>query len=487
MIIPLFRVLPVAVCLALFVLAANAAVTPYHCFEPGAETFSGSVTLNASAGAIGLALSSSAPHGRYRAIINPGGPNEETLAYGTLSSTSINFSSGFDPPLTLANNHSAGEPVTLISEGKIIFSYYNDATGSVTIPKGILTGNYFSPVPTTYSPQPTVFQPGRIENAWSLSWVSSSSDITWFLNGRSTLVKGTPDQLCSTITYQGRLNAGGNLANGSYDLQFQGYDAEIAGTAQGPLLTLDNVPVTNGIFTVQLKLMTALQQNTKFRFLQIGVRPAAAPDTDPFTILSPRQPITSVPYAVNATYAANATSAVTATNATNATTATNATNATTASNASNLGGIPASSFLTNSSLLNQQISTVRVNGSLTLTNPTNYTLIPGLTKTVDVPANSSVLIATDGGVNSLGPSNTVSIVDIGIFVDGNLVSQRRLVVNNSNVPQSIENWSTMYAADLAPGNHTIEVRAAMIIAGQNAVIDTNPYREGQLTVIVIKK
>ncbi|PYS57659.1 MAG: hypothetical protein DMF74_25475, partial [Acidobacteria bacterium] len=62
-----------------------------------------------------------------------------------------------------------------------------------------------------------------------------------------------------------------------------------------------------------------------------------------FTLLTPRQQVTSTPYAIRS---ANASSADTATNATNAT------NASTATNATQLGGIAASQYVqTNDSRL----------------------------------------------------------------------------------------------------------------------------------------
>src|SRR5207249_536203 len=75
------------------------------------------------------------------------------------------------------------------------------------------------------------------------------------------------------------------------------------------------------------------------RFLEISARPTGGS----FTLLTPRQQVTSTPYAIRS---ANASSADTATNATNAT------NATTATNATQLGGIAASQYVqTNDSRL----------------------------------------------------------------------------------------------------------------------------------------
>src|SRR5690349_15799784 len=58
----------------------------------------------------------------------------------------------------------------------------------------------------------------------------------------------------TAFTYQGKLTDSGNLANGQYDLQFKLFDTATVGTGtqQGSAVTVSNVTVSNGIFTVQL-------------------------------------------------------------------------------------------------------------------------------------------------------------------------------------------------------------------------------------------
>jgi len=135
----------------------------------------------------------------------------------------------------------------------------------------------------------------------------------------------------TVFTYQGRLTDTSMPASGTYDLQFALYDG--VGTQIGTTQTLDDVTVTNGAFSVQLNFGVAAFPGAN-RVLEIAVRHGA--ETGAFTILAPRQPVTSAPYAIRAL---NAASAATATNATNATTAT------TANNAQNLGGVAASQFV----------------------------------------------------------------------------------------------------------------------------------------------
>src|SRR6266496_3863606 len=142
----------------------------------------------------------------------------------------------------------------------------------------------------------------------------------------------------SSFTYQGRLTDGGTAANGNYDLQFALFDSLSGGAQVGSTQTINTVAVSNGVFTVSLDFGANSFPGAS-RFLEISARPTGGS----FTLLTPRQQVTSTPYAIRS---ANASSADTATNATNAT------NATTATNATQLGGIAASQYVqTNDSRL----------------------------------------------------------------------------------------------------------------------------------------
>jgi hypothetical protein len=140
----------------------------------------------------------------------------------------------------------------------------------------------------------------------------------------------------TAFTFQGRLNDNSTAANGSYDMQFTLYDAAAPGTGTpiGAVISSPAVPVAGGVFSVQLDFGASAFPGAD-RFLEVGVKPAGS--ADPFNILTPRQPITPTPYALNA---ANAVTATTATNATFATNAMNATNATNfnVSGTSTIGG-----------------------------------------------------------------------------------------------------------------------------------------------------
>src|SRR5207248_8694174 len=107
---------------------------------------------------------------------------------------------------------------------------------------------------------------------------------------------GTALAQTTVFTYQGRLNDGGTAANGVLDMQFKLYDAaDPRASAQiGSTITNSNVAVTNGIFTVRLDFGASALPGAN-RFLDVSVRRSSS---DPYTVLAPRQPVTSAPYAI---------------------------------------------------------------------------------------------------------------------------------------------------------------------------------------------
>jgi hypothetical protein len=99
--------------------------------------------------------------------------------------------------------------------------------------------------------------------------------------------------ISTTFTYQGSLSDGGNPANGNYDFEFRLYDDADDGTLMGTDTETD-VPVTDGLFTVQLDYGEVFTGTA--RFLEIGVRLG---DSDgAYTTLEPRQPLNPAPYAL---------------------------------------------------------------------------------------------------------------------------------------------------------------------------------------------
>jgi hypothetical protein len=115
----------------------------------------------------------------------------------------------------------------------------------------------------------------------------------------------------SVFTYQGRLTDGGTTANGTFDMQFKLYDMLTGGTLQGTPNTITNttVQVTSGVFTVQLDFGASAFPGAD-RFLEISVR---HPGDPLYVTLSPRQQLTSTPYATRSANAASADVAINAT------------------------------------------------------------------------------------------------------------------------------------------------------------------------------
>jgi hypothetical protein len=108
----------------------------------------------------------------------------------------------------------------------------------------------------------------------------------------------------TSFTYQGKLSNNSTPATGNYDFEFRLYDAASGGSQQGTTQALTNVAVMAGIFTVGLDFGACPTCfNGAPRFLDLSVRPTGG---GAFTPLSPRQQITSTPYAVKSLNAAAA-------------------------------------------------------------------------------------------------------------------------------------------------------------------------------------
>ncbi len=105
----------------------------------------------------------------------------------------------------------------------------------------------------------------------------------------------------SAFTYQGTLDDAGTPANGSYDIQFFLFNHPtldfdtflVADTVLG-------VTVTDGLFSVEVDLGNNHFSTTQERYLELRVRPAGGPA---YTILTPRQLLTTSPSAVRSQFA----------------------------------------------------------------------------------------------------------------------------------------------------------------------------------------
>jgi hypothetical protein len=105
-----------------------------------------------------------------------------------------------------------------------------------------------------------------------------------------------PTAIGSSFTYEGRLsNNDGNPAEGVYDFVFKLHDS-LAGTGLvGNPVVLDNVPVTAGVYRVELDFGRGIFTGY-MRYLEIGVRPGNS--GGPYTTISLRQLLPITPYAL---------------------------------------------------------------------------------------------------------------------------------------------------------------------------------------------
>jgi trimeric autotransporter adhesin len=100
----------------------------------------------------------------------------------------------------------------------------------------------------------------------------------------------------TSFTFQGRLNANGTPANGTYDVIFAVYGSA-TGTNDGLAnQTNATVVLSNGLFTVALNFGPGIFNGDE-RWLDISVRTNGAAA---FTSLSPRQKLMATPYAITA-------------------------------------------------------------------------------------------------------------------------------------------------------------------------------------------
>jgi hypothetical protein len=126
----------------------------------------------------------------------------------------------------------------------------------------------------------------RTGRAVHLAWVAS----LWLLASVAA-----PSPLGTAFTYQGRLTDNGSPASGAYDLRFFLFDAAAGGTEVALPVTLEDVTVASGLFTVSLDFGAPAFAG-EARWLEVGARPGAS--TGAFTVLSPRQELKPSPNAV---------------------------------------------------------------------------------------------------------------------------------------------------------------------------------------------
>jgi hypothetical protein len=104
-------------------------------------------------------------------------------------------------------------------------------------------------------------------------------------------VAQTASSIGTAITYQGTLDEDGSPAAGTYNFRFRLYDGLTGGTQLGEVL-VNGVAVSNGRFTVQLDFGRNAYAGDA-TWLEIAV------DSGGYQTLTPRQPLTPAPLALN--------------------------------------------------------------------------------------------------------------------------------------------------------------------------------------------
>lgn len=104
-------------------------------------------------------------------------------------------------------------------------------------------------------------------------------------------------QMGTAFTYQARLSDGGSLQTAPYDLRFKLFNndgqADQTTGQIGPANTRDDVPVSQGLFSVVLDFGAVFAGDK--RWLQVEIRPGDS--NGEYTVLLPRVEITGTPYA----------------------------------------------------------------------------------------------------------------------------------------------------------------------------------------------
>lgn len=282
------------------------------------------VSLVASAGALGQTFSNTAPitipdfgnANPYPSVINvTGGPASIQFVTVTLHGLAHTLFNDLD--------------MLLVGPGgqKILFS--SDSPGAAGAPGitvnfisaggtsqsgGLAEGGYYAPTggndafpgPAPAGPYAANFSglTGTDANGqWRLFVVDDAGgDLGSIAGGWSITFSppySPPTPLDSSFTYQGVLkDSGGVPITGNADVRFAVWDAAsglgVSLNSLGSPVIVNNVPVTDGLFTANVNLGAAVPTDRK-SWVEIEV---ASPPGSAFVKLSPRQPLSSPPLAV---------------------------------------------------------------------------------------------------------------------------------------------------------------------------------------------
>lgn len=100
------------------------------------------------------------------------------------------------------------------------------------------------------------------------------------------------------FTFQSQLDMNGSPLNGTVDCRFELFADEIGGIAVAPPVLVSDLTVTDGLLNAKLNFGVDVFDGNS-RWLSISLRSPHDPtDVEPYTTLTPRQPLTPIPYAM---------------------------------------------------------------------------------------------------------------------------------------------------------------------------------------------
>lgn len=267
----------------------------------------------------------------------------------------------------------------------------------------------------------------------------------------------------TAFNFQGRLNDGGNLANGRYDLQFKLFDALAGGNQISATVDRPGLQVINGVFSTTLDFGgTAFGSGN--RFIEISVRPSASPNA--YVILGARQQVLSVPFSARAAVASNSDTA------------------TTAQNSLSLGGISSSEF---ARLNFVNIGDLKTTGSLVIDgNARQLGTSNGIMKAMiyakpNYNANPTIVRCYNGITNSssgncgftieaVSSLNGVYLIDFGFNITSRIVSITAEYASGcgGTIPPSCGGIGYNYGANYRPGGTANTLGVYTFAAGNSA-------------------
>ena len=123
---------------------------------------------------------------------------------------------------------------------------------------------------------------------------------------------------------------------------------------------------------------------------------------------------------------------------------------------------------------------------------TTFVTVPGLVVTFDVPAGTTQVVQTEGGIQCTAVGNVFSAVDLAIFIDGQPTNVIRRIVaaNTGGLAQMIATWGFGRTFTLAPGQHTVDIRVAAAdpnMVPANVSSAAAPQLQGVLRVTTLKQ